>query len=446
MYFVIINIALLIFFVSMLVLGIRGRIWAFIPFNIVGFLTASTAIGLDAFGMLNHMRLIILMVLLLIVFVFDFVIAFRDIRGAIELDETKIYYLTSPFAFEFYKIISDQRMMKKELDENNDLAISDRLQALQSWKLGNRAFMKKNYQEALEKYDLSCTWVNTAICYLNQSGVLIRLKQYDDGIALAQKSLEINPDFFEAYMNLGVANQFLNKPDKALSMFEKAVNLKPESFEAWFCLGFIQLRLKKYESAVESYNKSISYNNQFYESWYNKGLAQKQLGMDDLALKSFNKVVNLEPNHYQAHFHKGNILNEMDYNEEALESYKKALKVKSDYVEVWNSRGIVLCKMGKIKLAIKSYDKAIKINPKYSEAWINKALAEDSIEKYKKALESYQKFLDLATFENSKYAKIARRRISEIKDQLKSKSKPQKKANSDNDKKSMEIRFAEDYN
>lgn len=444
MYFIIINIFLMIFFAFLLFVGIRGRIWSYVPINIVGFLTATLSIGLDAFGVLNQLRILILGILLVTVFIFDLIITYRDIKDIAEEDETRIFYLTSPRAFEFYKIIADQRMMKKELDEHSDLAMSDRLQALQSWKLGNRAFLKKNYQEALEKYDLSCTWVNTTICYINQSGILIRLKQYDDAIALAERSLEINPEFFEAYMNLGVAHQFLNKFDNALAMFERAVNLKPDSFEAWYCLGFIQLRLKKFELSVESYNKAIHLNNKYYEAWYNKGLALKQLDKDDIALKCFNKVVDLEANHYQAHFHKGNILNEMDYNEEAIESYKKALKIKPDFVEAWNNRGIVQSKLNKTKQAVKSYSKAIKINPKYTEAWINRALAEDSIGKYKNALVSYHKFIELSASESTKYIKIARRRIAEIKEQLKKKSKKANSSKPDNENKSMEIQFAED--
>jgi len=445
MYFLILNISLCIFFALLAVIGIKYRIWSYIPVNVFGLILCGVTIGMDSLELLSQFRILILLGLFVFIFIFDFFITYRDIPEFTEEDEDKILYLTSPQQFEHFKIIADQRVMKKELDKNNEIAISDRLQALQTWKLGNRAYLRNNYQEALEKFDLSCNWISTSVAYLNQSGVLIKLKQYDDSIALAEKAIEINPQSFEAFMNLGIALQNLLRFDAALTKFEQAANIKPDNFEAWYCCGFLQLKLKSFEKSIESFNKAIHLNPKYYEAWYHKGIGLKNIGKDDLALKCFNQVVKIHPHHFQAYYRKANILNEMDYIDEAITSYNQALKIKPDYIEAWNNRGIVLCKISKTKQAISSYDRALKINPKYYEAWINRGLALDSLGKYKQAMQSYQKFLELAPQDNNKYIKITKRRLSEMKDQFEMKpDKRKKQSKSEPEKNSIEIQFAEE--
>ena len=141
---------------------------------------------------------------------------------------------------------------------------------------------------------------------------------------------------------------------------------------------------------------------------------------------------------------RNNILNEMDFNEEAISSYNKAVKIRPDCIEAWNNRGIVLNKIGKIKEAIKSYNRAIKINSNYYEAYLNLGLAQDNLNRYKQAIQSYQKFIELAPSGKDKYIKITKRRISEIKDQLKSKTKKSETRESGTRESSLEIQLAEE--
>lgn len=445
MYFLLINIFLSTFFIILILVGIKIKIWSYIPANAVGLLVSGATLILDLMDQLNQLRILILLIILIVVFIIDFIITYRDIQEVSNEEDEKIIYLTNSSAFEHFKIIADIRLMKEELDKSVKHSISDRLQALQTWKLGNRAYMAKHYQEALKKYDLSCNWVSTSIAYLNQSGVLIKLKQHDDSIVFADKAIEINPKFYEAYMNLGVASQNLKRLNVALSKFEQAVNLKKDSFEAWFCYGNVQLKLKNYKNAVECYSKSIRLDSNYYEAWYNKGIALKNLGEAEQALKCFDQVVKINPKHYKAYYRRGNILNEMDYNEEAVTSYSLAVKIEPGYIEAWNNRGIVLCKLSRLKEAIKSYNRALKVNPNYYEALINRGLAQDSLGKYKQAFHSYRKFIELAPPEQDKYIKITKRRISEIKEQFKIKRKRVNKLALEMEKSSLEIQFAEDF-
>jgi tetratricopeptide (TPR) repeat protein len=428
MIFLVINALLILFFGILITIGIRLKIWAFVPVNTVGFLTASTAILLDKIKWLDKFMIAAMGVGIFIIFIIDIIITVRDLR-ATEDDEGQkdIYYMTNPNLFEHFKIIGDERIMKSELDKQYELPLNDRLQALESWKLGNRAYYKKQYQEAIDKYDLSLKWVRTPVANINLSGVLIQQKQYESAISFIDQALSLDDKRFEALMNYGVAKLNLKRPEEALVKFEQAVASKADSFEAWFCCGNIQLKMKDFKKAIESFNQSIRNNNQYAEAWFNKGVALKSIGEDDQALKCFEQVIKVNPLHYQAYFRRGNILNEMDFNDDAIASYNRAIKLYPEYVEAWNNRGIVLRKIGKLKDAIHSYDKALKYNPQYHESWINRGLAQDSLGKLKQAVVSYQRFLEFAPADKDKYIKITRKRIVEIQDKNKSKQKPPKR-------------------
>ena len=418
MYFLVINVLLAIFFLFLIIFGIKIKIWSYVPINMLGFFLSGLSITLDFTNNLTQLRILGLFLGVALVFIIDFIITYRDIHEE-EQEEPEIQYLTNTNGFEHHKIISDERIIKRELDADNAISFSDRLQALQAWKLGNRAYEKTDYSEALGNYDLSCNWVRTATAYINQSGVLIQLKRFDDSIELTQKAIEINPDSFEAYMNLGIAFQHINKFDEAINAFSRATDINPNSFEAWFCLGNVFQQNKEYERGVNCYSKSLKLNPDYAETWHNKGRALVNLERYDEAMKSFEQAIQRNKSHFKAYYRLGNVLSALDFNEEAIENYDKALRLRHNFVEAWNNRGIALNKVGKLHEAIKSYTRALKSNPDYYDAWMNLALAQDSLGKYKQALFSYKKFLEFVPAEKEKYITITSRRIGEIQEKLK---------------------------
>lgn len=446
MYFIIINIILLVSFVFFLLLGIKIKVWAYIPINTIGICVAAITIILDRFDQLDKIMILVMFGIVVIILVVDLLVTNRDLREIEEDGPKDIIYLTNSMVFEHFKVIADERLMKAELDRYPEIPLNDRLQALEVWKQANRSYRHKQFQEALEKYELSYNWVNTSIASLNQSGVLLMMKKNDTAIPLIEQALKIDNKLYEAYLNYGVALLNMKQPDDALSKFEQATNINPDNFEAWFCCGNIYLKLKEYKAAIECYKKSIRNKNDFFESWYNKGLALKNIGEDDQALKCFEQVIKINPRHYQAFYRKANILSEIDFNEDAIADYNRAVKINPNYVDAWNNRGIVYRKIGQLKKAIKSYNRAIHINPKYYEAWINRGLAYDSLNNYKQALVSYQRFIELAPAEKDKYLKITKKRIAEIQEHLNMKNKRKNKQLPEPAKKPIEIRLANENN
>ena len=53
-----------------------------------------------------------------------------------------------------------------------------------------------------------------------------KLKKYEDAINHLNKAIELNPNFSEAYNNLGNTKKLINKRDEAIICFKKSISLK----------------------------------------------------------------------------------------------------------------------------------------------------------------------------------------------------------------------------
>lgn len=443
MYFTIINGLLLAFFLFLIFVGIKLRFWAFLPINIVGIIVASISLYLEWNDLLNPINIIILFAALLIIFITDLIFTFRDFKEEITEAEARRLrkYLTEGISNEQFKLIGDDRLMKAEIEQHKNIPIQERLQALEMFKTANRAFAKGEHKEALEKYDLSTSWVGTGIGFLNQSGVLLQLNQFEDALVMAEKAVEIQPDFYEALINQGTAFEKLKKFDQALAKYKAAGAISPDEYEVWFCCANVLFKMNRAEEAIEYYDKSINLHGRLYEAWYYKGVCLQKTGQDVEALRCFEQVIKLNINYYHAYYRSGNILTKLDRNAEAIRAYEKAIKINPEFITAWNNLGVVLAKIGRTKDAIKCYDRAIKINPEYHEAWLNMGLAQDNLELHKKAYVSYAKFLELAPSDMEKRISITRKRVDEIKNKYKMKTAnvQKKKAKSKKQKKPLDL-------
>lgn len=417
MYFLIVNGLLAAFFLFLIFIGLRLKFWAYLPINVVGLIIIGICFYLELMKLLNPTNILLLFAMLVVVFITNIVFTFRDFKEDIsEVQiQRRLKYLVEGIGNEHYKLIADEKLIKSEIERHREIPAQDRLQAFEMLKLGNSEFVRGRNKEALEKYDLSTSWVETAIGYLNQSGVLLKLGQFEDALMMAGKAAELQPQLYEALLNQGVALEKLKKFEDALGKYKAAANLVPEDYEVWYCSATVLYKMNRLEEAIECYDKSITIYGRLYESWYYKGICLQRINKEVEALHCFEQVVKLNPAHSQAFYRMGNILSKLDRYQEAIRAYEKAIKLNSEFITAWNNLGVVLAKIGRTKDAIKCYDRATQINPEYYESWLNMALAQDNLGQFKKAFYSYNRFLEAAPKDLEKRIAIAQKRVNELK-------------------------------
>ena len=91
----------------------------------------------------------------------------------------------------------------------------------------------------------------------------MNLNKYQSALENFNKTIEINPNFFEAYNNKGNVLTRLNKPNDAIENYNKAINLKPDNINSHIFKAHILSNLNKTEEALSSYEKAFKINPEY---------------------------------------------------------------------------------------------------------------------------------------------------------------------------------------
>jgi tetratricopeptide (TPR) repeat protein len=86
------------------------------------------------------------------------------------------------------------------------------------------------------------------------------LKDYQQAIFELTRAVELEPDFVEAYVSLGVALHKAGQDDKALENYEAAINLSPEYAEAHYFHANIYHIRQQMPQAIAGYTIAIGLN------------------------------------------------------------------------------------------------------------------------------------------------------------------------------------------
>jgi superkiller protein 3 len=81
-------------------------------------------------------------------------------------------------------------------------------------------------------------------------------KEYQKAILFLKKAIELNPEFSEAYYNLGLSYERLGEYKDSIKSLNKAITLSPDDANAYYALGYVYYQKKKYKKAVEAFEHS----------------------------------------------------------------------------------------------------------------------------------------------------------------------------------------------
>ena len=180
-------------------------------------------------------------------------------------------------------------------------------------------------------------------------------------------SLEIDYNQENTHMLMGYAFKQLDQTNHAINCFRNAININPDFFEAYMQLGHIfhlledTIALIYYDNALKLkpademvlYNKALFY--QTIESWNN-------------ALDAYAELHKVSPFHSSGHYNLGFIHMELKLYDIAVNNFSDAIYSNADFYEAYYSRGNCFETLGNVKQAESDYKRAVEINPQYTYA------------------------------------------------------------------------------
>ncbi|MBC7930137.1 MAG: tetratricopeptide repeat protein [Rubrivivax sp.] len=165
---------------------------------------------------------------------------------------------------------------------------------------------------------------------------LFTLKRNEEAIEKLAKTIELNPNFADAYCEIGIIFQRLKRFEESLASLNKAVELGDADIEG--SRGITLFYLDRFEDALSSFEKMLKSDRKDVLGWDMKGFALIKLRRLDEALTVFDESIKLDPKRDSA----------------------------------WGGRGIVLSHLNNNADAIAAFDRAIELNPNNSDSFFNR--------------------------------------------------------------------------
>ena len=155
----------------------------------------------------------------------------------------------------------------------------------------------QKYAEAEKYFDKLLYVQKKPEIFFIQANIHKQLKKYDSAISYFEEAIKLNPNFSEAYNNLGNTKKRVGKIDEAISCFEKAIQLKENNIEAYFNLANTYKENRYFNELIKIYEKILSFNKNDIKTLYNIGSAYLFLGDISKGKYYFEKIIKINKNH-----------------------------------------------------------------------------------------------------------------------------------------------------
>ena len=129
------------------------------------------------------------------------------------------------------------------------------------------------------------------------------------------------------YNNLGNAYGLKGDVERAVSAYEKAVEIEPDYTEAWTNLGVTSLRFGETGLATDAFSRSAALQPDDPEIQFNLARSLEGEGDFNAAATAYERAVKLQPGWPEAHFNLGKVYGELDRVDAAISQYEKFLEM-----------------------------------------------------------------------------------------------------------------------
>ena len=295
----------------------------------------------------------------------------------------------------------------QKADYNKSLEILKTAIAKDPMSALNYLYSAQNYQ-ALGNKENAITCYKQAIMLdprlinakLDLANMLSEQKSYDEAIEYYLAYTRDVRDNADAYFNLGVAYENVNKINYALSAFRKAFAINPDDPNLIQEIGRCYHVAKNYDKALKFYLNALQSKPKDADLLYNIALVYGQIGDNDKTIDYLNKSIALKKNPLaikdlaSAYVSKGKAAYNQAFYAQAISLYKKALETDIDNVEAYKGIAEIIGVsinsdeiLQKIKSELDTNPNDADLYAVYGEILVQKDRKDEAKEIFEKALE-----------------------------------------------------------
>lgn len=219
---------------------------------------------------------------------------------------------------------------------------------------------------------------------------------YDKALKFYRKAVELANGYYpEAWLNMGVIYEKLNKIDQAFLSYKKAVQNRPDYTSAYFNMGILHKKQNNINQAVNSYKKACRIKKDFYKGWYNLGVLYSETGVIDSAVSAYKQAVLHKPDFLKARINLAILFNKTSRIEKAIKHYKWITENFPAYSTAWFNLALIYSGKGKLQKAADTYLRLLQIEPGNNKARLNLGVLYGRLKLNEEAVSIYREGLEI---------------------------------------------------
>jgi tetratricopeptide (TPR) repeat protein len=213
------------------------------------------------------------------------------------------------------------------------------------------------------------------LAYNNLGHYLDRKGRTTEAMRNYQKSLSIKRDYEDALNNVGYILAGQHKPAEAIPYYEAALRVRPDQVEVHNNLGNALWEVGRVNEAISHFEFVLQHAPDHVNAHNGLGIALANLGKLDQAMVHFREAIRTDPKSASAHGNLGNALAAQHQLDEAISEYTVSLGLSPEDSQTHNNLANVLFEQGRLDQALEHYNRALSLDPRNAEAHFNSALA-----------------------------------------------------------------------
>jgi protein O-GlcNAc transferase len=220
--------------------------------------------------------------------------------------------------------------------------------------------------------------------------------EFDRGVELISRALDINPNQADAHANMGNALLSMGRAAEAIDRFDEALRLKPDFVAALFNRGLSLVHLGRLDEALRAFESAIQVDPSFAAARQNHAAVLTRLGRHSEALDAYSQLLRSNPSDVNALVGRGNASMALERLEEAKDSFTRAIDIDASQCDAWVNRAVVLHRLRQLEAALADYESVLRLTPASALALGNSANVLLDLGRPKEALRRYDVALEAA--------------------------------------------------
>ncbi|MGL5080081.1 MAG: tetratricopeptide repeat protein [Microcoleaceae cyanobacterium] len=234
-----------------------------------------------------------------------------------------------------------------------------------TFRLLGEAFQCKGEFDRAKFYYLASLelWPDFAEAYVKLGSLYQQQKQWEEAIMIYQVATQIQPQNEQNYVNLGSIFQEIENLDQAVLCYQKAIQINSREFSIYNKLGKVLSQLERWNEAITVYQAGIELSPNF--SWFYNGLGKSLAGLEkwEKATLAFQKSVELNPDFFWSYLHLSEALLSLKRWEDVIPVCHQMIRLNPSFDKIYLHLGKAFNHLQKWEEEISAYRQGLELNP-----------------------------------------------------------------------------------